>query len=143
MVKACGGAMKYIKIVLLLLIAMASGCQRNSTFQNTVVFEGRVYSGAMNTTTNVLTVGSPVQGAVVTCENYPGSAKTASDGSYSLTISAVRGFSGINTETYTLQASYQGLDETITANGKPGDTISVRDFVVYQHTTSAPRRVYE
>ena len=121
-----------------------SGCNRNSTFKDTVTFEGDVYSGVMNSTTSVVVVGSAMQGAVITCTNYPGSVKTASDGSYTLKVQAARTFGGINADTYTLQASCNGNDETITAYGKPGDTIHVRDFVLYQHTTtSAPRRAHE
>ncbi len=135
--------MKQIKIVFLLLIAGILGCDRNSTFQNTVTFEGRVWQGIIDPTTKNVTPVSLVQGAVVACENYPGSSKTASDGTYSLTITAVRGFAGMNTDTYSLVASYNGFDETLTALGKPGDTIKVKDFVVYQHTTSAPRRIHE
>jgi len=132
--------MKLISIILLLFIAGLSGCNRNSTFQSTITFKGTVWLGHMDTTNNILITDKVLQGAIVTCENYPGSATTAGDGSYTLNVQAVRAFSGINSDSFALQASYNGDDETITAYGKPGDTIQVRDFVLYQHTTSAPRR---
>jgi len=142
------GSIKYFSgrfcgVVVFSLLVLFAGCDRNSTTQNKVSFEGRVWVGHLDATTKAVVIDNLVQGAVVTCENYPGSAKTGSDGSFSLTIQAVRGFSGINSDTYTLQASYNGYDETMTGYGKPGDTIKVKDFVVYQHSTSAPRRVYE
>lgn len=120
------------------------GCDRNSTFQNSITFTGKVYVGHLDTTTNILITDHVQSGAIVTCTNYPGSVKTASDGSYTLGIKAMRTFSGINLDSYSIQATYGGDDETITATGKPGDTIQVRDFVLYQHTiTSAPRRTNE
>ena len=119
-----------------------TGCSKdNSTVQNSVTIKGRVYSGVMNTTTNLLIIGPVISGAEVTCTNFPGSVKTANDGTFTLTIQAVRTFSGINSDSYTVQASSNGADESITVYGKPGDTIEARDFVLYQHTTtSAPRR---
>jgi hypothetical protein len=123
----------YCSIVTFLLIA--TGCDRNSTFNDTVVFEGHVYYGHMDQTTNLLVIDAAAAGAVITCNSYSESVKSADDGSYSLTIKGARGFQGIDTETYTLQASYKGQDEKITVAGKPGDTIKVRDFIVYTHTS--------
>jgi hypothetical protein len=134
--------MKQFKIVVLLLVVGILGCNRNSTFQNSVTFTGKVSYGHMDTTTSVLTKDGSAQGAVVTCNNYSDSAKAANDGSYSLNVQSVRTFSGVNSDSFTLQASWNGADETITVYGKPGDTISVREFILYKHTsTSAPRRI--
>jgi len=119
-----------------------AGCSKdNSTVQNSITFKGKVWVGHMDTTTNILIADGLVKDAVISCTNYPGSVKTGNDGSYSLDVQAVRTFSGPNSDTYTLQASYNGYDATMSVFGKPGDTIDVKDFVLYQHTiVSAPRR---
>lgn len=115
-------------------IIICSACQRNSTTANTITFNGYVNAGHTDTTTNVLVIDARLANAVVTCDGFPGSATTASDGSYSLNVQSVRLFQGQNADTFTLHANSSGRDEKITASGKPGDTIKVRDFVLYKHT---------
>jgi len=137
--------MKFKNIIFILICAiipllMATACDRNSTFEDQLTFEGHVYYGHIDQITNLLVVDGAAAGATVTCSNYAESAKAASDGSYSLTIKGVRGFQGIDTETYSLQASFNGGDEKITVNGKPGDTIKARDFIIYKHTTESTFR---
>ncbi|MBN1824415.1 MAG: hypothetical protein JW803_08860 [Endomicrobiales bacterium] len=122
-------------VCLLLFAAILAGCERNSTFSNSITFEGKVYLGQMDTTKNILIVYAPLQNATVTCDNFPEKAKTASDGSYSLSVKTVRTFRGNDSDTYTIQAFYSGGDESITVTGKPGDTVTVRDFIIYEHTT--------
>lgn len=136
------GVLRYFMFGLVLWALAMSGCERNSTFSDSVTFQSHVYFGHMDQTKNVLVPDGPAAGAVVTCENYSDSAKAASDGSYSLTVKGVRGYKGIDTETYSLKASFYGGDEKVTAYAKPGDTIKVRDFIIYQHTSeTAPRRI--
>jgi len=112
-------------------------CQRNATTEQTVSFTGTVYNGHLDPTTSLIINDGACTNAVVTCTNYPASTKASALGVYTLSVSAVRTFGAPNADSYSVQASANGRDETVTAYGKPGETIAVRDIILYQHTTEA------
>ena len=122
------------------LFAAFTGCERNSTFKDSISFQGYVNYGHMGTDAvgnSVLISDGPLSNASVICEGHPEAAKTKTDGSYTLVVKTVREFKGLNSEQYTLWAfTSTGGDEKVsyTAVGKPGDTINVRSFVLYKHT---------
>ncbi|MFH0948281.1 MAG: hypothetical protein V1833_04700 [Elusimicrobiota bacterium] len=130
--------------ILLGLYTVFTGCQRNSTFEDTITFKGNVFHGHFDVDSSsqtVLIVDGYLSNANVLAEGFPDTAKTATDGSYTLSVKTVRTFKGLDYDAYTLKASasgYQsskpGSDEKITTSGKPGDIITVRDFVLYKHT---------
>ncbi|HAX60964.1 MAG TPA: hypothetical protein DCX95_00160 [Elusimicrobia bacterium] len=116
------------------------GCER-SPFENTVEFVGKVYYGTENSDGKITVLG-PLPNARVIAAGYNGSATTDSSGKYTLEIKAHRRFSGSSDE-YTLEASGTSapdiyptanyVSEQITVYGRPGDTIKVRDFLLYKH----------
>lgn len=126
--------------ILYSLFAVFTGCERNSTSEDAITFQGYVNYGHLGRDADgnaILIIDGALSNAIVTCETFPDTAKTATDGSYSLSVKTVRRFRGFDSETYTLRAiapQISGRDEKITAIGKPGDTITVRSFVLYKHT---------
>jgi hypothetical protein len=124
-------------VAAILFVAGFSACQRNATTEQSVSFNGIVYNGHQDPTTSLIINDGLCANAVVSCNNYPSSTKTNASGAYNLTVSAVRTFSAPNADSYSVQASANGKDETVTVYGKPGDSIHVRDIILYQHTTGA------
>ncbi|HBU68749.1 MAG TPA: hypothetical protein DEE98_00015 [Elusimicrobia bacterium] len=129
----------YFCVTALVSALIFAGCQNNnSTLEDTVTFKGSVSLGQVIVDANgnqTITVTGAAPNAAVVCENTGDSVKSASDGSYTLKAKAVRQFTALNAETYTLSAFDQnGGDEKITVSGKPGETVNVRGFILYKHT---------
>ena len=122
-------------VAVIVLAAGLCACQRNSTTEQTVSFQGTVYNGHQDPTTSLIINDGVCTNAVVTCTNFPASTKTGVAGTYVLSVSTVRTFSAPNADSYGVQASANGMDETVTVFGKPGETIHVRDMILYKHTT--------
>jgi hypothetical protein len=120
-----------------LFFLLLSACYRQGSINTSIIFKGQVNSGHLgqnSSGSSTLIVDGPQQNATVSCESYSGTATTAADGSYSLTIHAVRRFSGQNTDTYTLIADTgNGASEKITVSAVPGEIVPVRSFVLYKH----------
>ncbi|MEW6556198.1 MAG: hypothetical protein AB1349_02460 [Elusimicrobiota bacterium] len=125
-----------------LLPVFFAGCER-SPFEDTVEFVGKVYYGTETSDGKIRVLGA-LSNARVIALGYSGSDTTDPNGKYTLTIKAVRTFKGDPlAEAYTLEASGssapsvypQGnyISEQITVYGRPGDTIQVRDFILYKH----------
>jgi hypothetical protein len=110
------------------------GCERNATFKDSITFKGSVYYGHTALGSSTVVIDNPAQNAVVSCDTFPETTKAGLDGSYELTVNAVRNFQELNADRYNLRATAQGRDEQVIAYGKPGDTIMIRDLVLYKHT---------
>lgn len=124
-------------IVLTGAVAVLSmgGCERNATFRNTIRFTGNVYTGHKDAASGTIIGDAPAADARVVCTNTNDYAKTAANGSYTLEVTTVRTYQGNDTEAFQISASsLSGLDETITVNAKPGDTVNVRTLVLTKHT---------
>jgi len=110
------------------------GCQRNSTFKESITFKGFVYTGHKDQAGNII-ADTPLGNAKVVCTNTAEETKTIQDGSYVLNVNAVRWFKGSDSETYVITAlSQDGFNEKTSVSGKPGDTVTVKSFVLYHHT---------
>jgi hypothetical protein len=124
----------FITALILLALIIFTGCDRNATFKDTISFSGKTYVGHKDETTGKIVNDGPATDATISCESFPESTKTSSTGSYTLTITAVRSFAALNSDSYTIRAVSKGTDEKTITSGKPGDTITVRDLILYQHT---------
>lgn len=121
--------------IVCLLCCTFTGCERNSAFKDKITFQGYVNSGHMSS--GIIIVDGPLPNVSVVCEGRPEVAKTKTDGSYTLEVKTVRKFTALDADTYTLWAfTSTGGDEkvSLTAVGKPGDTVNVRSFIINKHT---------
>jgi len=132
----------YFLVCCLTLASIFTGCDR--TFDNTVEFKGKVYYGSELDAGNIAVLG-PLPNARVIVIGYQEYATTDSMGRYSLSIKTPRKFNDANGkgDIFTLEASGtsstsvypQGnyVSEQIAVYGRSGDTVQVRDFLVYAH----------
>ncbi|MFA5779215.1 MAG: hypothetical protein WC947_03680 [Elusimicrobiota bacterium] len=134
---------KYFYLLLFTLHALLFtafiGCDR--TFDTEITFEGQVYYGTESE--GKITVLGPLLNARVMVAGHSESTATDSLGRYSLTIKAVRTYTNNNYDSYTLEASGTSspgiypsgkyVSQEMVVYGKSGDTIPVRDFLLYEH----------
>jgi len=133
---------KFTSIYLIFIASFFVGC--GSSLETTIEFKGRVYYGYDAGESKIGVLG-PLNNAKVIAIGHPEFATTGNNnkGEYTLTIKTSRKFNNVNGDQYILEASGtafpsiypQGnyVSEQITVYGKPGDTIQVRDFIVFKH----------
>ena len=120
-------------------------------FEDEIIFRGKVFWATVeyipvgSEIKEILIVQGPVDGAMVKEANHTEVVVTDSNGNYELTIEVPRVIGLPKAKTYIVQAwspvwsptpIKPGADEYITryANARPGDTVEVRSFVLYEHT---------
>lgn len=132
----------------LLFIAFVSlsvtflSCER-SPFATTIEFQGQVFYGVISSTeTNTIEVRGPLKDARVVLVGTSAETTTNEKGEYVLRVEVFRRFHTPAYENYTLEASGTSsssyptgkyISQRITVQGRPGDIIKVRDFLLYKH----------
>lgn len=138
---------KKLKITFALLSTIAtisllvSSCAR-TPLATSIEFKGKVYYGTETTDGKILVLG-PLSGARVTCLDTNAMTLTNASGEYSLKTEAPRQFLANNYDIYTLEASGTSnpsiypagnyISQEIQVRGGAGETIYVRDFLLYKN----------
>ncbi len=135
--KAFNGA----KLFLLLCILSFYSCDR-IPFVTTVEFRGKVYYGRETADGKVVVLG-PLSNASVVLIGSGFRTTTDAKGKYTLEANVPRRFNTPSYEIYTLEASGTSdphiypegnyISAQIDVDGRPGDVIHVRDFLLYRH----------
>jgi len=140
---------KLIPLYLAFAACFFVGC--GSSLETDIEFKGKVYYGYDAGQSQIGLLGPSANSRVIAV-GYPEYATTDSQGRYTLTVKSTRKYNNILGDQYILEASGtsspsvypQGnyVSQQITVYGKPGNTVQVRDFVIYEHkkddtTTSA------
>ena len=116
--------------IIIITAAFFSACQKNATFNEQVSINGNVSYGAVDPATGLVKVTGAANNATVSCTGFSETAKTGSDGNYTLSINTTRSFSAPNADAFSLNASWQGNSKTVTVYAKPGDTVKAGDIVI-------------
>lgn len=117
------------------VVFAAQGCSRPPAAAG-MEFRGRVLYGVENSSGAIIVLGA-LPGARVILVNDNTSVVTDASGNYNMAASVPRSFVGNNVEQYTLEAvapvAWAGTSQRQGVTGRPGDTIYVRDFVLFKH----------
>jgi hypothetical protein len=102
--------------------------------KNNTTFKGRVYWGIKKG--EQIEIKGPCSGAFITCKGYSNYTNSDNNGAYTLTLNTVRMFDWRNYDEYGLIVAWEQGSAEMSAYGKPGDTIYVKDFLIIRGTTT-------